>query len=147
MADSAQKKEQQKKKAQEKREKAEKMKMRKADGKKSKSLEDMMAYVDEYGNIVNTPPDPTRKRTEISLDDIMLGAAKIEEEIQETRTGTVSFFNEAKGYGFIIDNKNNQNIFVHMNNLLQPVKERDRVSFEIEKTPRGLAAIKVAKVK
>ncbi|NDC43157.1 MAG: cold shock domain-containing protein, partial [Chitinophagia bacterium] len=84
-------------------------------------------------------------RREISLDEIQLGAAPIIPE-EVTKIGIVSFFNEAKGYGFITEEKTRENIFVHANQLLQPVKERDRVSFEKERTPRGYSAIQVKKL-
>jgi len=145
MSESFSKKEKAKKKAKDKQDKAEKMKERKAQNNKGKSLEDMMAYVDEYGNLTSTPPDP-KKRIEINLDDIQLGAAPIIPE-DPTRSGTVSFFNEAKGYGFIMEDKTRENIFVHTNQLLQPVKEKDRVTFEKERTPKGYSAIKVKLIK
>lgn len=144
MSESFAKKEKAKKKAKEKQDKAEKMRERKAQGGKAKSLEDMMAYIDEYGNITSTPPDASR-RIEINLEDIQLGAAPIIEE-SPIRKGVVSFFNDAKGYGFITDEKTRENIFVHANNLLQPVKEKDRVTFEKERSPKGYSAINVKKL-
>ena len=83
---------------------------------------------------------------EINLEDIQLGAAKIVPEDISPKTGVISFFNEAKGYGFIIDTKTKENIFVHMNQLMQPVKENDKVEYETERTPKGLAAIRVKKL-
>src|ERR1043165_8923685 len=131
MSESFGKKERAKQKAKNKRDKADKMKERKAVSSKGKALEDMMAYLDEDGNIVSTPPLFTRRR-EIKLEDIQLGSAPIvPEEIE--RTGVVAFFNETKGYGFITEEKTRDNIFVHSNQLLQSVKERDRVSFEKER--------------
>ncbi|HTN47426.1 MAG TPA: cold shock domain-containing protein [Flavipsychrobacter sp.] len=145
MSESFSKKEKAKKKAKEKQDKAEKMRERKANNSKGKSLEDMMAYVDENGNLTSTPPDG-RMRKEINAEDIQLGAAPIVEEQTEC-TGVISFFNEAKGYGFIIEDKTQQNIFLHSNQLQQPVKERDKVSFEKERTPKGFSAINVKKIK
>jgi len=147
MGDTSAKKELQKKKKRQKQEKADKMRERKENSSKGKSLEDMMAYLDENGNLTSTPPDPKRKR-EINLEDIQLGAAaRIEEDPADAiRKGTIAFFNNDKGYGFIIDSETKQNVFVHMNNLQQPVKERDMVSYETEKTPRGLSAINVKKI-
>ena len=144
MSESFAKKELAKRKAKEKQDKAQKMKERKANGGKGKSLEDMMAYIDEDGNISSTPPDFS-KRKEINLEDIQLGAAPIIPE-DPTLTGSIAFFNEAKGYGFITEDKTRENIFVHINNLLQPVKERDRVTFEKERTDRGYSALKVKKI-
>jgi cold shock protein len=143
MGESFAKKEKAKKKAKEKQDKAEKMRERKATNK-GRSFEDMIAYLDEDGNIMSTPPDARMKR-EIKLEDIQLGAAAIPiEEI--VRTGTVSFFNDAKGYGFITDEKTRENVFVHSNQLSAPVKEKDKVTFERERTQRGYSAINVKKL-
>ncbi|MCD6013485.1 MAG: cold-shock protein [Flavipsychrobacter sp.] len=143
MGETFSKKEKEKKRAKEKQDKAERMKERKANSTKGKSLEDMMAYLDENGNIVSTPPVAGRKR-EINIEDIQLGAAKQEAESPE-KTGVVSFFNEAKGYGFITDGQTRENIFVHANNLLQPIKDNDKVTYERERTPKGWSAINVKK--
>jgi cold shock protein len=144
MSESFAKKEKEKQKARNKRDKAEKMQARKTNNNKGKSLEDMMAYLDEDGNITSKPPDG-KKRREISLDEIQLGAAPIAPE-EIVKTGVVSFFNNEKGYGFITEERTRENIFVHSNNLLQPIKERDRVTFERERTPKGYSAIKVKKL-
>jgi cold shock CspA family protein len=144
MSESFSKKELAKRKAKEKQDKAKKMQERKANNNKGKSLEDMMAYIDEDGNIVDSPPVPgTRK--EVELDDIQLGAAPAVIEPIE-RKGMVSFYNEAKGYGFITDDQSRDNVFFHNNQLSQPVKEKDRVSFEREKTPKGFSAINIKKL-
>jgi cold shock CspA family protein len=130
------------KKSKEKREKAED---RKANAGKGKSQEDMMAYVDEYGNITSTPPDPSRK-TKINLEDIQIGVAKQENLPHDTvRNGVVSFFNEAKGYGFIKDLQTQESIFVHINALTEPLKENNMVTFETEQGQKGLSAINVKK--
>ena len=130
------------KKAKEKKEKAED---RKANGGKGKSLEDMMAYIDEYGNITSTPPDPSRK-IRIDSEDIQVSVARQEDLPHDTvRNGIVSFFNEAKGYGFIRDMQTQESIFVHINALTEPLKENNMVTFETEQGPKGLSAIKVKK--
>jgi CspA family cold shock protein len=121
------------------------MKERKMNNQKGKSLEDMMAYLDENGNISATPPDP-KKRRDINLEDIQLGAARPSAPEDVMRTGVVAFFNDAKGYGFITDEKTRENVFVHANQLSQPVKERDKVTFEKERTPKGYSAINVKKI-
>jgi cold shock protein len=144
MAETFAKKEKEKKKAKERQDKAEKMRDRKANNTKGKNLEDMMAYLDENGNISSTPPDP-KKRKEVALEDIQLGAAKAREPEELVRTGTITYFNEAKGYGFISDNQSRENVFLHINQIAQPVKERDKVTFEIERTPKGLSAVRVKK--
>lgn len=144
MSESFGKKELAKKKANEKRDKEARKKERKAQSSKGKSLEDMMAYIDEYGNITDTPPGD-RKPVEIALEDIQLGAAPIIPE-ETVKTGMISFFNDAKGYGFITEDKTRENVFVHSNQLQQPVKEKDRVSYEKERTAKGYSAINVKKI-
>ncbi|MEO6631103.1 MAG: cold shock domain-containing protein [Mucilaginibacter sp.] len=130
------------KKAKEKKEKADE---RKANSVGGKSLEDMMAYIDENGNITSTPPDPSRK-IKINSEDIQIGVAKREDIPYDTvRNGVVSFFNEAKGYGFIRDLQTEESIFVHINALTEPLKENNLVTFETEQGQKGLSAIKVKK--
>lgn len=139
------KKEKQKKKARKKQDKQEKRLERKANNNKGKSLEEMMVYLDENGNLTDTPPDP-KKKIEIKTEDIRLGAARHDEGPQEVeRKGVITFFNDSKGYGFINDLKSQENIFVHINQLQEPVKEKDKVIFETERGPRGLSAVKVRK--
>lgn len=137
------KKETEKKKQQKKKEKEQKKQERK-DNPKSSNIEDMMAYVDEYGNITATPPDPKRKKIEINEADISIGVARqvaVEQDV--VRKGTVTFFNESKGYGFIKDSESQESIFVHVNGLEEAIKENNKVTFETESSPKGLNAIKV----
>ena len=128
------------KKAKDKKEKAEN---RKANSGTGKSLEDMMAYIDEHGNITSTPPDPSRK-LKVNSEDIQIGIAKRQDLPHDTvRNGVVSFFNEAKGYGFIRDLQTEESIFVHINALTGPLKENNLVTFETEQGQKGLSAINV----
>ena len=139
------KKEKESKKLKKRKEKEEKKLERKANNNKGKSFEDMIAYVDENGNLSSTPPDP-KKRIELNLDDIQLGARKevAVDPADLIRKGNISFFNEEKGYGFIRDEKSQESIFFHVNGLLGPVKEKDKVSFEVEMGQKGLNAIRVS---
>src|ERR1700721_838264 len=90
------KKEKEKARLKKSKEKKEKAEDRKANSGKGKSLEDMMAYIDEHGNITSTPPDPSRK-IKINAEDIRIGIAKQEDLPEDAvRTGVVSFFNESK---------------------------------------------------
>ena len=58
--------------------------------------------------------------------------------------GTVKFFNETKGFGFISpSNGNGQDIFVHVSGLQREIRENDKVTFETQNGPRGLSAINV----
>lgn len=141
------KKENDKKKLKKRKDKEEKKEERKANSNKGKGLEDMMAYIDENGNISSTPPDPKKMRT-INHEDIQLGVPKHEEvEVEVVRTGVVTFFNESKAYGFIKDQKTQESVFVHINGLLEPVRENDKVTFEVEKGQKGMNAVRVKKLK
>lgn len=147
MGETWNKKERQKKKLKARNDKAEKMKERGENASK-KSLDDMMAYVDENGHIVDSPPDP-RKRKEIKLEDIEIGVpeyvAPAEGEL--THTGRITFFNQEKGFGFVKDQLTQESIFIHANNLTEPVKESDKISFEIENGPRGPVAVNAKVIK
>ena len=143
MAETWNKKEREKKKQQSKKEKAEKKLQRKEDSK-GKSFDDMLAYLDENGNLSATPPDPKKMR-KVKLEDIEIGVPK-QADIDPAdliRAGTVTFFNESKGYGFIRDNVTQESIFVHINALSEPVQERSKVTFEVEMGPKGANAVNV----
>jgi cold shock protein len=60
--------------------------------------------------------------------------------------GTVKFFNESKGYGFIKDEVSNQEIFVHVTGLEEKVRENDKVSFNLVEGKKGMNAVNVKKV-
>ncbi len=57
--------------------------------------------------------------------------------------GTVKFFNNAKGYGFIKDDDTEKEIFVHVSGLIDEIREDDKVTYEIEEGKKGLNAINV----
>ncbi|MBD0257122.1 MAG: cold shock domain-containing protein [Cytophagales bacterium] len=58
-------------------------------------------------------------------------------------TGTIKFFNDAKGFGFIKPDNGTQDVFVHVSGLVNEVKEGDRVSYEVEQGKKGVNAVKV----
>lgn len=60
-------------------------------------------------------------------------------------TGKVKFFNERKGFGFIIEDETNEDIFVHVSGLIDRIKENDQVSFDVTEDKRGKKAINVKK--
>lgn len=140
------KKELQKKRAQKKKEKEERKQDRKANAKSGQSLDEMMAYVDENGNISSTPPDPLKKRN-IIVGDIVTGSRNEGGTQPSIRKGKVSFFNAAKGFGFIMDSDTGERVFVHINALKVALQENDTVTFETERGPKGLQAkdVKVTK--
>jgi CspA family cold shock protein len=57
--------------------------------------------------------------------------------------GTVKFFNESKGYGFIKDDETQKDYFVHSSGLKDTIKENDKVTFDIEMGKKGLNAVNV----
>ncbi|MBN2615767.1 MAG: cold shock domain-containing protein [Bacteroidales bacterium] len=57
--------------------------------------------------------------------------------------GTVKFYNNLKGFGFIIDADSEKEYFVHSSGLIDKIKEDDNVTFELEQGKKGLNAVKV----
>lgn len=62
------------------------------------------------------------------------------------KTGTVKFFNEEKGFGFIVPEDGGKDVFVHKSNVNGSIREDDKVEFEIEEGPKGLNAVNVERV-
>jgi cold shock CspA family protein len=137
------KKEVKSKKDKKRKEKEKKRLIKKETGKKS-SFEDMIAYVDEYGKLTSTPPDPSKK-IDVEVNGIELSATKNEPSQKNflIRKGVVTFFNDSKGFGFIRDMESKQSVFVHANNLEEQIKENNIVVFETGKGPKGPTALKV----
>lgn len=107
-------------------------------------LDAMMAYVDEFGNITDTPPDPTKKIKKVKAEDIEIGVPQREaQEAAPDRRGRVEFFNDSKGYGFIKDLMSGDKYFVHINGLIDPIVEGNTVTFELERGPKGMNAVNV----
>lgn len=129
-------------KKEKKRKDKEKKRLARKEGEKG-SLDDMIAYVDENGMISSEPPDPTKKKN-IKAEDIEIGVPTRETvELDPIRKGIVSFFNDSKGYGFIKDSETKESVFVHINNVLDEIREGNIVSFEVEMGAKGPSAIRV----
>lgn len=137
----------------------EKKRLKKREDKKKKAeqrrenstggaLDSMMAYVDEFGNITDTPPDPTIKKKKIKASDIEIGIPKKEEgdDFTGDLTGKVDFFDSSKGFGFIIDSRTSDRYFVHVSGTLEEIVEGDKVTFVLEKGLKGMNAVQVKKV-
>ncbi len=139
--------EKEKKRLKKRQDKQKKMDARKADKEENGTGGIQFAYVDHFGNLTDTPPDPTMK-VEFELDDIQISVTKKEDLPQEdpVRKGKVSFFDTSKGFGFIIDSENNEKYFTHVSGLIDQITENDKVSFELEKGMRGMNAVKVTKI-
>lgn len=59
------------------------------------------------------------------------------------QVGTVKFFNDSKGFGFIISEESGEDIFVHSSGLIDNIREDDKVQFDTEEGRKGLNAINV----
>ena len=145
MANSFNKRELEKKKDQKRKEKQQRKEERKAAG--SKSFDDMIAYVDEFGVITDTPPDPDKKKEEVDLENIMVSTPK-KEDVKETElNGRVDFFNAEKGYGFIKSLSDTDKYFFHVSNAPANIAEGNMVTFELERGDRGMNAVKIVLTK
>ena len=144
MADSFNKKDREKKRQKRRKDKLARKEARKHEG--GEKIEFM--YMDEDGNLTETPPDPTKKKKEFNADLIAISTPKKgdEEKVTFVKTGFCKFFNSEKGYGFLVDNATKESFFVHANSLSFEIKENDKVTFEIGSGPKGPVAVKVNKV-
>lgn len=59
------------------------------------------------------------------------------------KNGTVKFFNESKGFGFITSDEDSQEYFVHVTGLIDEINEGDKVEFELKEGRKGLNAVNV----
>ena len=136
------KKENEKKRLKKKKDKEARKEERKANAKEGNSFE--IAYVDEYGNFSSTPPDPKNK-VAINEADIPVSVPKhvAPSKADLIRKGIVTFFNDSKGYGFIKDMETQESVFVHINGLIDPIKENNKVTFEVEMGHKGPNAVRV----
>jgi len=132
------------KKKEKKRKDKEKKRLARKENEKKGGLDDMIAYVNEDGMLSSTPPDPSKKKN-VKLEDIEIGTPNrnSEQDLDPIRKGTVAFFNDSKGYGFIRDSETKESVFVHINNTLEDIKEGNLVSFEVEMGQKGPTAVKV----
>lgn len=112
---------------------------------KKKSFKEMIAYVDPFGNIHDSPIDKSEYRKvgahEINLDDPAFAV-----EQKDSYDGEVEFYNTEKGFGFIKDVRTMRKYFFHISNAPETIKEGNKVGFDIRKSDRGLNAINIALV-
>jgi len=130
------------KRKQKKKELKQKRKEERQESGGKQDFDDMIAYVDQYGNIVDTPPDPNEEE-EINAEDIVLGIPPKEEREDEVNEGTVSFFDDSKGYGFINVKHSDQRLFTHISGHIDEIKEGNRVTFDVVPGDKGPMAVNV----
>jgi cold shock CspA family protein len=106
-----------------------------------------MAYIDEDGNITSTPPDPKRKRV-FNAEEIEIGVPKQTNETDgEPNTGSVDYYNDSKGFGFIRDKQTGERLFFHVNQLQgEELRENDKVTYDIERGAKGFNAVNIKKL-
>ena len=144
------KSEKEKKRLKKREDKKKKMDARRAEAKESGKKGIEFAYVDHYGNLTDTPPDPSQK-LKVEAESIQISVPKTlegdKEAFDPVRKGTVSFFDSSKGFGFIVDAENQEKYFCHVSGLVDEITEGNLVSFELEKGMKGMNAVKVTIVK
>lgn len=145
MAISYNKKELEKKKQGKKLEKQKRKEERKASGGSS-SFDDMIAYVDENGNITTTPPDPDKKQ-KIDVANISVSTPKKEDQEEVLMRGRVEHFNSEKGYGFIKDINSVEKYFFHISAAPADITEGHIVTFQTERGQKGMNAVNITQVK
>jgi len=129
------------KKRKEKQERKEEQRLNPSTG----GLDSMIAYVDEFGRLTDTPPDPAKKM-KVDASTIEVGVPRREEEVVSPfKNGRVDFFDDSKGFGFIKENGTQEKYFVHVNGCLDKIKEGDAVAFELEQGKKGINAVRVKK--
>lgn len=142
--DSFNKREREKKRLKKKKEKQQRKEQRKLEGNQTSEF----MYQDEDGNLTATPPDPAKK-LKINIEDIEVSTPRKEKSDQSNfvKNGSVKFFNEEKGYGFIEEDGTRASYFVHVDNLIDRIRDNDKVTFEVGKGPRGPVATTVRVLK
>ena len=135
------KRDREKLKEQKRQEKQKRKDERKSGG--TSSFEDMIAYVDENG-ILHTTPQDVKPKTEIDVSQIEISTPKQEEMEILPSTGRVEYFTASKGYGFIKDADSGEKYFFHISSAPDTIAEGDKVTFEIERGTRGLAAVRIS---
>lgn len=138
------KKEVRNKQAKKRKEKEKRRQEKKEQGKSS--FDDMLAWVDENGQISSTPPDISKK-SEIDAESIEVSVPKSEETVRDkTLKGRIETFNESKGFGFIKCDLR-ESVFVHINDCLDEIRAGDMVEFETGRGTKGIKAINVKLIK
>ncbi len=141
MAITTGKREREKLKQQKRLEKQKKKEVRQSKG--SDSFEDMIAYVDENGQLTSTPPIQSRVKIDASLIEISVPKSELVEE-NSIENGVVEFYNSSKGFGFIKTKDNRNKYFFHISAAPENIKEGDKVTYELEKNARGINAVRIS---
>jgi cold shock CspA family protein len=145
MAISFNKKELEKKREQKRQDKQKRKEERRANS--SGAFEDMIAYVDENGIITSTPPDPMISKQEIEIANIAVSTPKKTEPEETVFEGYVEYFNSDKGFGFIKSAAGMDKYFFHISSAPASITKGNKVTFEMERGPKGMNAVRITLVK
>ncbi len=137
------KRDREKLKEQKRIEKSKKKEERQNGGKSS--FEDMLAYIDENGQLHSTPPE--KSKTEVDVANIAISTPKQVDAENEPLKGRIEYFNSSKGFGFVKDLAGSDKYFFHISSAPQGIKEGDKVTFELERGTRGMNAIQISIIK
>lgn len=133
------KKERAKKQQQKKQEKQERREVNKSNNNKGKALEEMFAYVDEFGNISDTPPAQPYKFKEEDLH-------RPKDPEDEYLFGKVSYYNEAGHYGFIRDNVTRETVYFNDKLAGMVLDLNQGVKYKYIRTKQGNQISEVEKI-
>ena len=127
-----------------KRKEKEKRKEERKSSNEGKTFEDMIAYVDENGQLVSERPE-IKKMDDAEIESILISTPKRTEQDEEpsVHKGKVEHFNSSKGYGFIKDSDNGEKYFFHISNSPDNIAEGQTVSFELRPGLRGMEVINI----
>ena len=126
------KRENEKKKQAKRLEKQRSKEARRAEG--TSSFEEMIAWVDEHGNLTDVPPEERARKAQV------ISTPKKTEVEEAPLRGRVEYFNASKGYGFIKDLATTEKYFFHITAAPAEIAEGRTVTFELERSARGMNA-------
>lgn len=115
--------------------KVEKRELSKENSDKGKPLEELFAYVDEFGNLSDSPPT---KKYEFKEEDLL---TPVYEDVYSF--GKVSFYNEGGQYGFIRDNETRENVYFNFKILGFTLQQDQQVKFKSKSSKQGLQVTEV----
>lgn len=127
-----QKKERAKKKQIKKQQKLERREFNKTNNNKGKSLEEMFAYVDEFGNISDTPPEPLQGNKDKTQNH------------DEFLFGRVSYYNDKGRYGFIRNNLSRETVYFNDNIVGMVLNVDEKVKYKTTRSKQGIQASEVS---
>ncbi|MFA6728864.1 MAG: cold shock domain-containing protein [Prevotella sp.] len=135
------KRQKEKSKQKKKLEKQKRKELRKSQGKSS--IDDMIAYEDEYGHLHSSPDDIVKD--EVKLEDIEVSIPKKSDDGEGNGSliGKVSYLNVEKGYGFIQQEDSRNSFYFRLSNAPDEIEIEDKVSFKTEDSARGKNAVDI----